>query len=171
MDRILTIKTTGMKQYPFMCFILIFLFLLTLSSCKKEKLTKMKKGKYEMVNIRTFTNGQKDTIHCMVYGPRIMDHHYYFSPEISETVVDEIDVHISRRRMLVKGIFRRVESWSVRFYSDNLSPPGYFAGSVDSYDLQENKLVINYTSTATSYGIPQEEGAYTGSVQFKWVEL
>ena len=147
------------------------LILLVIFSCKKEKLTKMKKGKYEMINIRTFSDGQKDTIHCMVYGPRILDHHYYFSPEINDTILDQIDVHINRRRMLVKGIFRRVESWNIRFHLKNLPLPGYFDGSVDSYDLQESKLTISYTSKPTNYYTLQPEKTFTGSVQFNWVEL
>ncbi len=157
-----------MKTTTFQCFGLSLLFLLILSSCKKERMTDMKKGKYEMINIRTFADGQKDTIHCMVYGPRKLKYHYYFSPEIENKVIDEIDVNVSRRRML--GHLKRVEFVSVRFYSGNFPLPGYFGGSAESYDIQKSQLVINYKSTTTNYSTLQQETVFTAVVQFNWLE-
>ncbi|AEA43848.1 hypothetical protein [Fluviicola taffensis] len=162
-----------MKQHILNWISCLFLALFILS-CKKNKgaLADMKKGKYEMINIRTFSNGQKDTINCIVYGPRILKYHHYFSPEIGDDLVDEIDININRRVMFAGGSFPKgVESWSIRFYSNAFSSPGYFGGSVDSYDMQESELVINYSATTTNYTSLQEEIVYTGSVKFNWIEL
>ncbi len=160
-----------MIQKTYKWLILSLFFSLVLSSCKKEKMAKMKRGKYEMINIRTFPGGEKDTISCFVYGPRVLEHHYYFTTEVDNKVIDEIDIGVNRRRMLTKGPFaKRVESTSIRFYSDNFALPGYFGGPVDSYDLQESKLTMNYSNSGNSYTASPEEAMYTGYVEFNWVE-
>ncbi len=161
-----------MKQNACKWLNLSLFFLLALYSCKKDKLAKMKKGKYEMINIRTFSDGHKDTIQCLVYGPRLLKHHYYFSPEIENKVLDKIDIGVNRRRMFVNGPFpKRVESMNIRFYSENFPLPGYFGGSVESYDLKESRLVINYVSKSINYSTLQEENTHSGTVQFNWLEL
>ena len=161
-----------MKQNTFKWLILSFFFLGALPACKKEKMAKMRKGKYEMINIRTLADGEKDTIHCMVYGPRVLEHHYYFTTETDNKVIDEIDIGVNRRRMFVDGPFpKRVESMSIGFYSKNFGSSMSFRASVDSYDLQESKLTMTYTSNGKNYTTMLEEPVFTGSVQFNWVEL
>lgn len=135
-------------------------------------MAKMKRGKYEMINIRTFPDGEKDTISCFVYGPRVLEHHYYFSTEVDNKVIDEIDIGVNRRRMFVNGPFpKRVETMSIGFYSENFGSSVSFRGSVDSYDLQESKLTMTYTSSGKNYTTMLEEPVYTGFVQFNWVDL
>lgn len=171
MDLETKIIETMMRQNTFKWLVLSLFFLVGLASCKKEKMAKMKAGKYEMISIRTLPDGQKDTVHCMVYGPRVLEHHYYFSTEVDNKVLDKIDIGVNRRRMFVNGPFpKRVESMSIGFYSENFGSSMSFRGSVDSYDLQESKLTIMYTSNGKNYTTMLEEPVFTGSVQFNWIE-
>ena len=138
------------------------LILLVTLSCTKDrgKLAHMKKGKYEMINTKVLSNGQKDTIHCVVYGPKVLDNHYFFTTEIKDKLLDKIDLTGKKRKDLTR----------IRYYSENFPTPGYFEGKIDEMNLTEDELKISYKSSLYSnpYG---QDTIISGFIQFKWLGL
>lgn len=136
-----------MKQNTFKWFSLILIFLLNLSSCKKEELAKMEKGRYKMTHVRTFSNGQQENFHCIFRGPSIGDHSYFFEPETGCNGAYSIEVYKKAKKSKSKKYQK------VKFYLDSplLEYPEYFYGVIDWYDLRKDELVIMYSNSEYAF--------------------
>ena len=144
------------KQNTFKWFGLSFIFLLILLSCRKEKVAKMDKGKYEMIHIRTLSNGQKDTFQLKVDGPKEGDHSYFFKPLENKNLGYAEIYKIPKKSKSKK--YRQIKV----YLNDSLIPYfGYFFGRIDSYELTKRNLMLHYTEI---------ENHFSGSIQFICLE-
>jgi hypothetical protein len=145
-----------MKKKTFKWLSLSLVFLLTILSCRKEKLAKMNKGKYEMIHIRSLSNGQKDTFQLKVNGPKEEDHSYFFKP-IENKNLGYAEIY----KIPKKSKSKKYQQIKV-YLNDSLIPYfGYFYGKIDSYELTKQNLMIHYTEI---------ENHFSGSIQFIYLE-
>ncbi len=161
-----------MRKGKFILFSLYGFISLIFFSCKKEQMDKMKNGKYEMTNILVFPNGTQDTIRSLVYGPRLLKGHYYFTTEINNNEMDYIDIHPTYRKMITTWPFKKTQhSVNILFNFKNYSLPGKHYSYAEFYDIQESELFVIYRNEKVISSLQQDSLLYTGSLHLKWVAL
>ena len=69
-----------MKQNTFKWLSYSLLVFFVCACSKKDPIARWEKGSYDMIHIITLANGNKDTIHCVVYGPVEEKGQYTFKP-------------------------------------------------------------------------------------------
>lgn len=136
------------------------LLLLLIFSCKKQSISKMKKGKYEMTLTRTLQNGTQETYHCLGYGPGKSYNYYQFQSEIDNNGLWSISVYFEKEKTGKKTHESKTYSHiEAHFGTSMVYSTGY--SNIDSYEISNKKLIIHYTS-------PMD--ASTGVIELKWIK-
>lgn len=137
---------------------LSFSIILLLLSCKKDPIARWDKGKYDMTHIINLSDGQSDTIHCVVYGPLEEKGQYTFNPGVENDGAGELIIYKGTKKK--KGYFK------VKYFvSIPILYPTYYGASVESYTSSKRDIAIHYKNDSNDDG-----GIVSGEITLNWID-